>query len=130
MTARPGSPLTNGWKPEVTDGQRKVYIDTAVFLEHFLGQERADDARASIEAAEAGSVLGHISALVLAETIGTTKIRAPQHIPSKERHALAKKVRDYFDGARLRYVDITQRAGNMATGYALKHEVRRTTHLR
>lgn len=117
-----GLSLRNGWR-NVASKLRKVYFDTSVFLEHFLGQEGAQEAREALAEAESRLTLGHVSALVVAECVGAPKVRALQGVPPAERDRRIDVVRDYFHGSIFRHVDATARAGALASEYAIELEL-------
>ncbi len=102
----------------------KVYFDTCVFLAVLLSEEEGQDsARAALEAAEQGFLRGCFSALVVAEAIGSAKLRAPQGIPKKERDHRIDAARDYFLATSFLNVDVTARAGTLAMQYAIEFQL-------
>lgn len=102
----------------------KVYFDSCVLLAVLLpNQDGAEDARSALSAAQQNITLGHTSALVVAETIGNAKLRAPQGIPATERDRRIDLARDFILGCGFRYVDATARAGTLAMQYAIEFQL-------
>ncbi|KAB2807972.1 type II toxin-antitoxin system VapC family toxin [Pimelobacter simplex] len=101
-----------------------MYFDTCVYLAVMLpGEPGAREAAAALSAAERGATLGHTSALVVAEAIGNSKLRAPQGMPKPARDKRLDQARDYFLASDFRYVDITARAGTLAMQYAVDFQL-------
>lgn len=101
----------------------KVYFDTCVYLAVMLGEADEREANLALKDAEQGATLGHISALVVAEAIGNSELRAPQGIPKAERNRRLDIARAYFLNCGFRNVDITARAGTLAMQYAVEFQL-------
>lgn len=102
----------------------KVYFDTCVYLSVLLpGQDESGAAAAALESARQGRTLGYTSALVMAEAIGVSEIRAPQGITRHEREQRIDRARDYVLSTGFRHVDITARAGTLATQFAIDFQL-------
>lgn len=121
--ANPGSTSATGWRAVATN-RIKVYFDTCVFLAVFLpSQSEEPEARLALQAAERGATQGFISSLVLAETIGNAKLRAPQGVPGVERDRRIDLARDYFLASGFTYVEAAARSGRRAMQYAIDHQL-------
>ena len=66
--------------------RRRVYCDSTIYVAVFLGEGEPhyEVARAAVVTAEQGITEGFVSGLVMAETTGAPRIRAPQGPPRPE----------------------------------------------
>lgn len=104
----------------------RVYVDASVFVAALVGEDEPQHsvAVAFIEMGQQGGFRPVISGLVMAESVGAGKVRAPQSTPRAERRRRVAKVRDFFDQSAFDMVDLGRLGGLRAAEYCVKYDLK------